>query len=865
MTVVQEILDWSTHRPAWQRDALRRLFLKGKLDDRDLDELVLIAKEQHAPAAQSGAALRAESLAANQMPPPATTERVSLDAITDVRNVNALAQEQKVPCRSDGLTVVYGDNATGKSGYVRVLKKVCRARAADTPILSNVFDRPTIEPPRATINFSVGTTPEEFAWEEGSPSPDDLAAVSVFDSPSAAVYVNRTNNDVAYVPLGLDLLTKLAEACDSVGAKLREQITADSCHLEHLPADLAETPSGKWLKSITKITSVQEIDDHVTVSDQETEERERLRKVLSEKDPVLRAAELELQVERFEKLRCHLLTVSEAVTTAHLKHFRAAHEELRDAESASALATAVRFGNLPVPAVGTAVWERLWKAAGEFREEIHAQHQEETLEDPARCPLCQQPLDEDAKARFKAFADHFLAKAESDIANKGDAFSQARDVITGPGLAENSYRQTIEEVRIEHPSLASRIDGYLAGCRDAQRFVEAVLPDAELPKAPDVPDFDAAPLVSITASLSIQTKQLRAASDPEKSRSISTRALELEAKRWHAAHRDEIVAEVERRVRRASMERAVSDTVTTGITQKSTELTQRYVTDELRAAFGRELENLTGESLNVELVGQPGMKGISYYRLELSGATLDDAGIESVLSEGELRTISLAAFLSELSTEETKSAVVLDDPISSLDVWSRDRVAERVSKLASERQVIVFTHSLGFLVSLLEQARHHRIASSNLMLVKTDAGAGVVTDDFPAEAQKFKGLIGKLRDDCKTARGGSAKSEPFLYAAVIAKICTDFRKAVERGVEEVLLCEVVGRYQRQLRLTKILRLSAIDKEDVELLDRLMTKYSSYEHTQTSETRSPLPGIDEVERDVDSLAGWAKAFHKKAGT
>ena len=92
------------------------------------------------------------------------------------------------------------------------------------------------------------------------------------------------------------------------------------------------------------------------------------------------------------------------------------------------------------------------------------------------------------------------------------------------------------------------------------------------------------------------------------------------------------------------MEQAVLDTVTTGITQKFTELTQRYVTDELRAAFGRELDKLTGESLKVDLVPQSGKKGIAYYRLELSGAILHDTEIEPVLSEGELRTISLAAF-----------------------------------------------------------------------------------------------------------------------------------------------------------------------------------------------------------------------------
>ena len=52
--------------------------------------------------------------------------------------MTALAREQTLEFQPAGLTVIYGDNASGKSGYARILKKVCRARAAEKPILPNV-------------------------------------------------------------------------------------------------------------------------------------------------------------------------------------------------------------------------------------------------------------------------------------------------------------------------------------------------------------------------------------------------------------------------------------------------------------------------------------------------------------------------------------------------------------------------------------------------------------------------------------------------------------------------------------------------------------------------------------------------------
>ena len=37
--VMQDILDWSKSRPAWQRDALRRIIINGELGETDFAEL----------------------------------------------------------------------------------------------------------------------------------------------------------------------------------------------------------------------------------------------------------------------------------------------------------------------------------------------------------------------------------------------------------------------------------------------------------------------------------------------------------------------------------------------------------------------------------------------------------------------------------------------------------------------------------------------------------------------------------------------------------------------------------------------------------------------------------------------------------
>ena len=52
VTVLQEIIEWSQGRPAWQCDALRRLVLNGELSADDVGALVEICKATHGLAEQ---------------------------------------------------------------------------------------------------------------------------------------------------------------------------------------------------------------------------------------------------------------------------------------------------------------------------------------------------------------------------------------------------------------------------------------------------------------------------------------------------------------------------------------------------------------------------------------------------------------------------------------------------------------------------------------------------------------------------------------------------------------------------------------------------------------------------------------------
>src|SRR4051812_37989623 len=121
VTVLQEILEWSYDRPAWQRDALRRLVLTGELSDGDIGELTEICKSAYGLAEQPNVT----PLTKYHVPDKkAGSAPVSLSSIFHHHGVNALAEGQTLRF-GPHLTVVYGDNAAGKTGYIRILKSAC--------------------------------------------------------------------------------------------------------------------------------------------------------------------------------------------------------------------------------------------------------------------------------------------------------------------------------------------------------------------------------------------------------------------------------------------------------------------------------------------------------------------------------------------------------------------------------------------------------------------------------------------------------------------------------------------------------------------------------------------------------------------
>lgn len=863
MTVLQEILQWSQDRPAWQREALRRLVLNGELSDEDISALAEICKSGHGLAEQRDTV----PLAKEHVPDQTAGAPVSLVSIFHHRGVNALAEDQTLKF-GPGLTVVYGDNGAGKTGYIRILKSACRARGPEK-ILGNVVSGTTPLAPVVAIKYKVGAEPDPREWAGGNED-EFVSRVSVFDTQCAAVYLTE-KTDVAFRPFGLDLFDKLVKVCKAVRAKLEsEQRALGANAMTTVQAKIPEgTAVAKFLANVSSLTKPEAVQSLAKLSPEEDTRLALLEKSLLDlqaNDPEKLIRQLTVRVGRVQALVRHLKEVEAALSDDTLRAvFDARTEGRRKSEEAKRLREAT-FPQGLLQGTGTDPWAALWESARRFTQE-HAYPDKPfpVVGDGAQCVLCQQDLNHAAAHRLKQFEDFVASTVERELRQIRDTFTRQRKAFADLKTTTEAVDETLKEIRIEHEAVADTISAALASNEKRRAAVlSALTEDKDLAA-------DCAALVSVTAGaegLSAQIderiKTLRTSADDQTRKRMTAEAQELRARKLLAAHQQTVLDDIERRKKYAAYGLCIDDTKTQAITAKSTAITKTVVSQKLKKSFQEELVILSFRDVEVELKELGGADGVFYHKLVLTRAP----GVElpKVVSEGEQRCLSIAAFFAELSTADDLSGIVFDDPVSSLDFQWRNGVARRLVQESKTRQVIVFTHDVVFLLSLRQYAEELGVEPLDQHVRHQSKGAGVCAEELPWVALPVKRKIRYLNNCWQVADKLSRDGHQDAYEKEVKYLYGLLREAWERALEEVLLGGVVERYRPSVQTQQIAQIADISAEDCKAVETAMTKCSSWlpGHDKAAAARAPVPTPAELKADIDALATWVAAIRKRRG-
>ena len=846
---LSDILKWSEERPAWQRDALRRLVLHDGLTDADIDELV----EMCLNGASATSPLKADHLGGGG----ASEDPVSLVGIENPKGVNALAEDQSLSFAPTGLTIVYGDNGAGKSGYVRVLKRACRTRDGDNRILANIGDS---APPEqsAKVRYLKGAVEEAFDWGPGADIHDDLTSVSIFDSRSANIHVEETNA-VAYIPRPMRVLENLAEACDTIKVRLNQRIEVIEGQVPETvsaPSLSKETAAGSLVWNLSAKTKKASVMALAVLSEPEKARLAALESDLSQ-DPKRAAARLRNVASRLEELMESVATAAKNSSSKRFTDRDQLKNDLKTKKEAAELASGQLFAASPLPDVGKEIWQTLWEAARDYSNKVAYPDQVFPVGDQAddRCVLCQQTLSAEASERLQTFEAHVKGEARAQQAAAREKL-QAFEEETRPGVTMDEVRRLHSLIKLDvgDPELASE----LRRCA-----LVAALRHRAMVRGKPVPTGEyAVPVEKVEktkAELEGRAKLLLADDQSPERQALISEYNELKDRERLGVIQADVEAQIDRLEEIEKIKKASKSAAKVSVTNKNKELSDKIVTNALRGRFAREVEKLKLTSMPVELRKIRDRNAVSYFRVCLVEMPESDVG--EVFSEGEHRCVALAAFLAELVTAKQYSGIVFDDPMSSLDHLHRQSVAKRLVEEAEHRQVVVFTHDLTFLYELRREADAQNRQVHYQTVRRRKQGPGFVDDELPTKAKAALQLVNEIRSDLKSVKGQFDDWNNIRRTIYCKGIIEQLREAWDQGIADFIM-PVLGRFDNQIKGSSLYRLAVLTEEDVKTVTDARSRLSEDLHV-SAETLNPEDvSHDELAKETAALQTWLEDISKR---
>ena len=857
----QHLLEWSLKQPAWAQDALRRHAQSAGFELSAPDKAAVIERLRHAAGISAESEPEHAPLAAEHLDLDAATEgRTLLCSLGPVKNLGRLAANQTLSFGLDGLTVIYGDNGTGKSGYCRVTKKVCRSQTNEA-LLGNVFEAGEKPPAEVLIRYLPHgkEAPVEDAWVDGAPLPSELRQISVFDAHNARFYVDKENR-IGFLPLPISLLQRhAAHRIEMIGLFEAEKKLLDVQLKVPLPTGF--TPSGDVAKALIALTikaptlpTADALEALGAWSEPDVAEKAALEVLLHEN-----ASALAARAGRSSAVLAGFLETIKAINTALSPEGITALAEKRttalNTVAAADLAAAKAFAEEALPGVGEAPWQLMYEYARAFVAAAGLGEELPSAEgDP--CALCLQPLSADASermSRFQAFVEDVAAKAAADAKAELAEANATLAALRIPTQASAS--QALAEFRASSEArsvLADSIIAFFAASGLRQSAALTAVEDGtffEIPGAPQSPEIA---LGTVIAGLDKEKLAYESQSDATGAEDVA-RLNVLKDREWLAGVLPTILARLANLKRYKMLVECNRLANTQALSTQITSIRRKIVTNGLEERIQAEIAGLDLAHIPF-VVSDQSREGDSYFGVNLKAAV--EVANDQVLSEGEQRALALACFLAEVAADASLNGLVIDDPVSSLDHLRIRRVASRlVDESAKGRQVIVFTHNLLFYNELQDAAGAHTPPVPTLAQVisKSEAeGFGLVAGQTePWTAQKVATRITRLQERLKLLEAQTDLNTDG-YRSSAKDFYTDLRETWERLDEELLLFKVVERFNSDVK-TQSLKGVVVEHADYKTVFWAMKRVSERSgHDMAAGKNIPTPTPVDMKADLQEI-------------
>lgn len=841
------LVDWANGQDAWVRQITAETILSRQApSDALLDAAyATFLAEKGLGDGEAPEVPKLELVAADA----AEEETLELVSLANIEGVNALAADQELDFDPE-LTVLFGQNGSGKTGYARILKRISAVRTAED-ILPNAhtayFDSPPS--PSATIQYRLSGTDSSVMWKDES-GLAPFTRISVFDASAVSLHVD---SDLGYVytPAELALFGHVAAGLQGIQQRIATEVKALAPGSNPLLSRFTRgTKVYPVIETLGATTDLAELDALATLPDGAEANRERLEGEIA----ALRSNSLDAILSSAQEMGRHLNRLHGVLTTAmnfDAVVYEKARVKLQEAEGRRTEAREQLFSQDELPGPADGEWQEFIVAGDSYRQHLGREHYPAAGD---KCLYCMQELSSTALnllTRYRTFLDETLVRQVEDANTEVRSSSLRFDEAELTRANEFATEQRDGE---DPPAWATQACEVLAAARAAAQDTangKPVTAGTLRESAETVTSTVAAELATARAAVQqmSEDKANAATALTGKQKELSELAARIELNRNIAAAREYV-----RRARRAQqldkLSRVISSGASKQLTVQSKLASEDLVNKNFETLFAEECARLRAPRVALRFQGRSGQaqrkKAVASYKPS------------AVLSEGEQKVLALADFLAESRMRGTKAPLVFDDPVTSLDYRRLDEVAARIQNLAETHQVVVLTHNIMF-ASALMAARQNKKLRTKIYEVRDGGEAkGILAPDveprLDTPADLAKRINVKLQE--------MTSAEPVVQDALIKETYDLIRAWCEAFVEQELLQNVTQRYRKNIMMT---RLSKIDSSRLDaaiaviepLFDRACERMTGHSHA--AEYMSTKPTVNEVQEDWEKAKAARSAY------
>lgn len=775
-----------------------------------------------------------------------------LSKLENVEGVNALLEGQSIEF-SPNLTIIYGSNGSGKSGYTRLLKNVFYSKSKEK-ILSNIYSTDIVKPVNA--NFIFKSEGNEISVSYNNNDHSIFEQFSVFDGKSAVKHI-ESKNEFEFKPAGLNFFGKFADALSHVEKKLNNEVTIkqQGTNINNLlmlfdgNSEVTEAiqaiNTDKGFENLSKIASYTE---------KNTKEKESVQKKYEELQ--IASTKKDQEIRNLKTIKKLLLQVKQSVEKFNQyfsnEMFEKANQaiiECLEKEEIAKNEGVENFKTDNLNGIGTSEWKNFILSAEKFAllQENGNSHYPKNED---HCLFCQQKLSEPAQKliiNYRKFIESVSEKKAAELQNKLNKAKKLYDDLDFNLFPPNNILTNwlIENYPIELEIIKHSIEKQqiLAEkiCSDIQNKVVnekvGVLIETNIFETIEI---------ELEKSLTI----LNTGNQFKELERLRNSIINLEHKEKLSLHfpKFENYFNMQVWLNKASKANFPKQK----ITLKEKELSSKYFSENYVSIFNNECQKLNGD-FGIE-INRTSTAGKSYRQLRLKGKNPN-----TILSEGEQKVIATADFLAEMKLSEINRGIIFDDPVTSLDDKRKNEIATRLVEEAELRQVIIFTHDLVFVSNLLSKCEQQEAEFLCHWIENIDGKnpGAIYLNNAPSYEKDYK-TSGKAQNYLNEAK----KSNPQQREEKIKNGFAALRTSYEAQVVFGLFKGVVQRFNERVSIESLRKVYFT----TELIDELLESYAlccrfmeghshsdkySYKKPTIEDLNNEIKRFDEIKKKISS--------------